>query len=107
MIVVPPWPSLNLLARFDWKERAENAYCLLGLLAPPLMPAHAKEGEKEVNTQFIFGFTAGADIDTMQPRQERQMLAGGAKLCLAKLLDVDVGDRVSLSLLEWVRLSEL
>jgi hypothetical protein len=43
--------------------RKRFAILLLGLLAPPLIVAQAEEGEKkgdkEVDTEFIFGFTAG------------------------------------------------
>ena len=48
------------------KARKWFAIFLLGLLAPPLVVTHAEEvgkkGEKEVDTEFIFGFTAGADV---------------------------------------------
>jgi hypothetical protein len=48
------------------KARKWFALFLFGLLAPPLVVAHAEEvdkkGEKEIDTEFIFGFTAGADV---------------------------------------------
>jgi hypothetical protein len=49
---------------------------LLSLLAPPLIAAHAKEGEKEVDTQFIFGFTSGADVGEVGEKEiEHQTVA--------------------------------
>jgi hypothetical protein len=45
----------------------------LALLAPPPMGAHAeekgKEKEKEVDTEFIFGFTEGADVGELGEKE--------------------------------------
>jgi hypothetical protein len=40
----------------------------LGLLGPPLL-AHAGAKDKEVDTQFIFGFTAGADVGELGEKE--------------------------------------
>jgi hypothetical protein len=49
---------------------------LLGLLVAPVIVAHAREGEKEVDTQFIFGFTAGADVGDLGEKEiEHQITA--------------------------------
>ena len=49
---------------------------LLGLLVAPVIVAHAREGEKEVDTQFIFGFTAGADVGDLGEKEiEHQTIA--------------------------------
>jgi hypothetical protein len=60
--------------------RKRFAILLLGLLAPPLIVAHAKEIENkvdsEVDTQFIFGFTAGADVGELGEKElEHQTIA--------------------------------
>jgi hypothetical protein len=53
---------------------------LLSLLAQPLIAAHAKEGEKGVDTQFIFGFTAGADVGELGEKElELQTIARWGK----------------------------
>jgi hypothetical protein len=55
------------------KARKWFAIFLLGLLAPPLVVTHAEElgkkGEKEVDTEFIFGFTAGADVGELGEKE--------------------------------------
>jgi hypothetical protein len=49
---------------------------LLGLLVAPVSAANAREGEKEVDTQFIFGFTAGADVGELGEKEiEHQTIA--------------------------------
>ena len=53
---------------------------LLAMLVPPVIVAHAKEGEKEVDTQFIFGFTTGADVGELGEKElEHQTIARSGK----------------------------
>jgi hypothetical protein len=66
------------------KARKWFAIFLLGLLAPPLVVTHAEElgtkGEKEVDTEFIFGFTAGADVGELGEKElEHQTITGVGK----------------------------
>jgi|SRR5579883_100478 len=66
------------------KATTPLALALLWLLASPLLAAHAQEptrrGEADVDTQFIFGFTSGADVGEAGERElEQQSIAQWGK----------------------------